>query len=332
MRGAWSDTELLCGLLPAALDVLPQQIAVLDAAGVILWVNDSWRSFAESNGADGVEWVGVDYLACADDDDAEVREFAAILAAIDDVVYARRTEMTAEYPCHSPDRMRWFEVTARRIEHELGRFVVVVHHDITDRCLAERRALDLAYTDALTGLPNRRRVERTLGELEAHARRFQVALSVLAIDVDDFKAHNDRHGHEMGDRVLAEVASALRSICRRTTDVAARVGGDEFAVVLLGVDSDAARRLGEAARASFSTRVHDALGLDASLSIGVVTGTPATGASGHQLFGLADRALMRAKEQGRDRVVAAEVAPDGAEAVGDVESLPSARQEEAESA
>ena len=100
----------------------------------------------------------------------------------------------------------------------------------------------LAMSDALTGLPNRRYLDARLASEVARARRFAQPLSVLAIDVDDFKRVNDTWGHDKGDEVLRWVGAFLRSQLR-ACDVACRVGGDEFVAILPGTTREGAERL-----------------------------------------------------------------------------------------
>lgn len=103
------------------------------------------------------------------------------------------------------------------------------------RAEAER----LALTDPLTGLPNRRAFERALTTAQLAAERRGIPYAVVALDADELKAVNDAHGHDAGDRLIGAVAAALRD-AMRPRDVAARVGGDEFLVLLPGIDADAA--------------------------------------------------------------------------------------------
>ncbi len=171
---------------------------------------------------------------------------------------------------------------------------------------ALERALERrATTDALTGLPNRRHFfERAEIEL-ARRNRSGTALAVLMLDVDHFKRINDGWGHDMGDRVLVEVATRLRQ-CARDTDVLARTGGEEFALLAVGASLRDAAEIGERMRAAMG-----------GIQIRVETGTiPVTISIGSAIVGAgedtidaalkrADQALYQAKRGGRDRVVAA---------------------------
>jgi diguanylate cyclase (GGDEF)-like protein len=170
---------------------------------------------------------------------------------------------------------------------------------------ATRRELELqAATDELTGLDNRRSfLARATQEVE-RARRFSHELSLLVIDIDHFKSVNDRFGHGAGDTVLRHVAKVLKGACRNA-DVCARLGGEEFGVLLVETGGseglEAARRLCATVR-SVGLRLADA---EVRLTISV--GLASLGERNpdfEKMFRAADEALYRAKNAGRDRVVA----------------------------
>ena len=288
-------------VLIASLDRLPQQIAVLDDRADIVWVNRSWVDFGLGNGGKPVDWDGVNYFepACSEVTDDET---VTIVDRLRDVADGRAEEFSAEYPCFSPTEDRWFCVNALALTLADSRFVVMSHHDVTDRYVAEHQA----NTDPLTGLANRRRFDEFLAQHWYQAMRFSVPISVLSVDIDDFKHHNDRLGHDAGDQVLGELARTLESVCRRSTDLAARIGGDEFAVVLAGVDEAVARDLAETIRTQFTQNVLDRIGVHATVSIGVAIEQPVIGARFGELTARADEGLMNAKRTGRDRVSVAD--------------------------
>jgi diguanylate cyclase (GGDEF)-like protein len=176
------------------------------------------------------------------------------------------------------------------------------------RCRAERaRAREAAATDPVTGLFGRRFFEERLAAEERAAFRSGRLLSLALIDLDGFKTVNDVHGHAAGDVVLRE-AGALLARSLRAGDVAARYGGDELVALLpdtpLAGAADVARRISAGLRALEVPGVPGGCRVSASIGVADMPGPLAS--TGAELFLAADRALRRAKEEGRDRVVVAE--------------------------
>ncbi len=157
----------------------------------------------------------------------------------------------------------------------------------------------LGRTDALTGLKNRRAFDEALAKALAHARRHGEALSLLLLDVDQFKAYNDTFGHPAGDDALRQVGRLL-SVKTRSGDFIARYGGEEFAAILPDTILRDALALAERFRLAVKTSSWERR--DVTVSIGAATLTPAT-TDPRALVAAADKALYRAKEQGRNRVV-----------------------------
>jgi diguanylate cyclase (GGDEF)-like protein len=171
-----------------------------------------------------------------------------------------------------------------------------------DRADTYRSATAGASTDPLTGLPNRRYFDE-FSSLLAGRRRAGDAVAVLMIDIDRFKVLNDTYGHPTGDQVLRAVAGAITSAVR-DHDVPARMGGEEFAVLLRNPGTKVALEVGERVRQAVRELDLRRLGVPGvSVSVGVANAT-----SPHEpiegLVDRADRALLRAKRAGRDRVVA----------------------------
>jgi diguanylate cyclase (GGDEF)-like protein len=163
------------------------------------------------------------------------------------------------------------------------------------------RLLEKARTDPLTGLFNARVFHERLEEEVARARRYGRPLCLLMIDVDGLKAVNDRGGHRAGDAALVRVAEALRGAARRT-DVAARWGGDEFALLAPDTMADAAMTVGERIRSLVDDgRAGDPI----TVSVGVAALAEEDDAAGDGFRGRADLALYAAKREGRNRVVKA---------------------------
>ncbi len=186
--------------------------------------------------------------------------------------------------------------------------------------LAWRRRVDealgklnvLAIEDPLTGLANRRAFDSEFAPAALHAETAGTTLSLLLVDIDRFKTVNDTEGHQAGDRVLVAAASILRGAVRRA-DVVARIGGDEFAVLLFACPEEEATTIALAVVERFREMAGD--GPQITASCGIATAPPIT-ATPAAMMAAADSALYRAKREGRDGVAVASTTirrndPDG---------------------
>ena len=195
------------------------------------------------------------------------------------------------------DRDAWSQ-SARR----LVRVAATETAAALDRAMSQREVAASASTDPLTGLPNRRYFEE-FSSLLTGRRRAGDALAVLMIDIDKFKSLNDTYGHPVGDEVLRSVAGAITAAVR-DHDVPARIGGEEFAVLLRNPGPTVALEVGERVRQAVRDLDLRALGVPTvSVSVGVANANTAEEPI-DSLIDRADRALLRAKRAGRDRVIA----------------------------
>lgn len=208
-------------------------------------------------------------------------------------------------------------ISAVRDAQGITRQYVGLFSDITARKAMEDQVHQLAFFDALTALPNRRLLSDRLGQTLLANQRSRRFGALMFLDLDNFKPLNDTHGHAVGDLLLIEVASRLRA-CVRQTDTVARIGGDEFVVMLSELDQDGefsqaqAGAVAEKIRASLAEPYSFTLGSAAhssrtvkhqcSSSIGVVLMAPDS-VDPEALLQRADAAMYQAKEQGRNRVV-----------------------------
>ena len=164
----------------------------------------------------------------------------------------------------------------------------------------------IATLDGLTHIANRRRFDLVLQQEWRRCLRERIPMSLLMLDVDDFKAYNDEYGHQAGDDVLIRIAAVCNAAMKRSTDTAARYGGEEFAVILAHTDAEGAMRVAEA----IAQGVRD-LGIThrrataapiVTVSIGIATMMPDVRESAGGLVGAADHALYAAKRAGRNRI------------------------------
>ncbi len=197
-----------------------------------------------------------------------------------------------------------------------GEYIIEIVKDITDlvtareeimfQCEVLREQLEqvarTAYTDALTGIWNRRYIEERFPNVLHRANSLGKKISVFMIDIDHFKAVNDTYGHTNGDEVLRRVAGILqRGI--RGQDAAARYGGEEFCVILYDVSEEVAVKIAERIREQVAQEdiLLEGEKVKVTISTGVAFSGP--GISAEQLMSTADRRLYRGKELGRNRVI-----------------------------
>lgn len=204
------------------------------------------------------------------------------------------------------DSVRYFNIAAT-----LGLLAYLAHIYVRTMQRAERRLRDLATTDALTGLANRRRALAVAADHLARRRRDGSPLSFILGDVDHFKAINDLHGHDAGDRVLAAVADVLRAATRET-DIASRWGGEEFLVVLPDTPLPAALQVAERVREALGHVVVGGLNAPLAPSATLGVSTLREGESVEAAIGRADAAMYQGKLAGRNRCVADPDTPSAA--------------------
>ena len=166
---------------------------------------------------------------------------------------------------------------------------------------AEAEQRSTSVLDPLTGLLNRKALEAHFEEVRRQAHYSGKSVALVVCDLDHFKSVNDQHGHLRGDAVLREVAEALRGRLR-TFELLYRVGGEEFVVLLPGVEAEAARQVAERVRIGVEEALPGELAMTASVGVGVAAGTAV---DFEALFAVADKALYAAKEDGRNRVAVA---------------------------
>jgi diguanylate cyclase (GGDEF)-like protein len=175
--------------------------------------------------------------------------------------------------------------------------------EIGRRAAAEAKLEELAITDALTGLRNRRKFDDEIDSEWRRAARQQTPLALLMIDADHFKAFNDTHGHQAGDQVLVGIAICISDSVRRAGDCAARYGGEEFAVLLPGCSATDAFSMAETIRQKVMQWSEGPA--VTTVSVGVASLTPAANMHWALLLEAADKALYAAKANGRNQSVLA---------------------------
>lgn len=224
--------------------------------------------------------------------------------------FVRREQTIGCLALFSKKTGRYKPNTATEFLQRLGAITAIC----VENCLNYEHLRHLGLTDALTGLANRRELEKRMGIEVSRSLRESTPLSYLYLDVDHFKQVNDAYGHDVGDHVLKKVASIMVEAVR-LGDVVARCGGEEFVIILPGISGSAALETAERIRQAVENsniETADKQRLDITISIGLasfVTEKNSIGDSAEiseEILADADHALMRAKEQGRNRVIVAE--------------------------
>jgi len=228
------------------------------------------------------------------DDRERVRRLAADM---------RRSSAPSRYEVklvHKDGQPRFLDFSASIVDYRGRPAIMGVGLDITERKVADARLEALAYHDALTGLPNRRLLQDRVGVAMAQAHRRGNRLGVLFLDLDDFKDVNDSLGHQAGDELLKAVAERLNGAMRRD-DTVARIGGDEFVVLLTPIaDATQAALVGQKILVLLEAPVRVGereLFVNGSIGVSVY---PEDGTDFDSLLKNADAALYRAKDGGRD--------------------------------
>ena len=270
---------------------------VTDAEKTILRVN---HAFTQISGYAADEVIGkTPRILRSDRQDADF--YAAMWASIETAgmwhgeLWSRRKDGEV-YP---------EQITITAVKNSMGQVThyVAVLRDITERKRLEKEVTQLAFFDTLTQLPNRRLFNDRLSQSLKRAKRDQSSLALMFIDLDKFKSINDTHGHEAGDMVLQTVAKRIES-CLRASDTAARVGGDEFLVLLPDLQgSDDAVAVAEKIRMALEQPciAPDGVMLLVSASIGIAI-YPEHAQSEQELLRLGDIAMYAAKNAGGNAV------------------------------
>jgi len=274
----------------ALLRSVPHGLAVLDASGRMVFVNET---LAALHGRDGTsELIGREWRELFSPEET---------ARLDAEAFPRTRSEGAWSGQATGRRHDGASVALEVVLSTLpGGRMALAARDLTEIKRLEERMDALAYRDPLTGLPNRRLFEDRLAIALAQAHRYRHRLAVIFVDLDRFKQVNDTLGHSVGDELLRAVAQRLMS-CVREGDTVARLAGDEFTLLLPGIHyaedlTIVSRKLTEALRKPFRIQGHD-LRVTASGGISLY---PEDGEDSEALLRNADTAMYRAKERGRD--------------------------------
>lgn len=292
--------------LRTIIEAEPECVYILDANGHLIQINKAGLSMMEAEHPGQILGKSLQNLLLPD--------YQAAFKLLHQRIMAGETATLTFEIKGLKGTHRWLETHAVPMQDDGAIEHLAITRDITERKLLEDQVYQLAFHDPLTALPNRRLLNDRLHQTLSVSKRNVFHGAVMFLDLDNFKPLNDRYGHDMGDLLLIEVAKRLRS-CVREVDTVARIGGDEFVVMLQGLNSDTgqataqARHVAEKIRAALctpyvltpSTEGQSPVQHRCAASIGVVLFFGAQ-VSKDQLVQQADMAMYQAKHKGRNQV------------------------------
>ena len=283
----------------AVLDSTSSQIAVLDQAGTVQQTNAAWRNYAAALNFESS--VGANYLALLSERYVVVpATLAAVAEGMAALVAGDASSFHVLEPLQCKCKRCWFTVKITPVQDSAHR-LVVTHEDVSVLKQAELASQALANVDNLTGAMSRQHFMSLADQELARARRYQLPVVVLMLDLDHFKNVNDSYGHPTGDAVLKSLVQTVKGVLRES-DVVGRIGGEEFAVLLPNTTQEGGCALAD--RIIEAVRAHpvafDGHHVDYTVSIGASNLTQQT--SFGALLAECDAALYRAKRGGRDRL------------------------------
>ncbi|MFN8041123.1 MAG: diguanylate cyclase [Acidimicrobiales bacterium] len=281
------------------VDSVSAPMVVVDGTGVVVTGNPAWDRLLDGRDEGGTAAAGRPYQEVLGG--RVVAGSEPLGSVLTDVLDGRRDGGDAEIAVDQDGRRRWLTVRVSPLTSGLGG-AVVIHEDVTDRKRSQDELAFKASRDALTGLLNRPAVEEEVATALEVLREDHIGVSLLFIDLDDFKDVNDTYGHATGDAVLRAVARRIQAAVR-TEDRVGRLGGDEFLAVLRGVgDPAVAGATADRILALLDEPVHVGdVALRVRASVGVATADDVDGLDATTLVDQADRAMYHAKEDGGSR-------------------------------
>lgn len=278
----------------AVLSAVHDPVCVTDPRGRIEWIN---QAFSRTLGGTFHQLVGTPLRSFPH---AQFQEAWPTFESTTKAVGSVKTEMMETGS--NGESLVFEQMVTPLVDAQGGTtHFVVSFHDVTARAVAEMQMKHQAYHDSLTDLPNRIMFEDHLRLGLAQARRDGTLLALLFLDLDNFKPINDLHGHQIGDRLLRMVAKRLVA-CVRTTDTVSRLSGDEFTIVLQGLERiQDIRQVARKILACLTPPISlDGQDIPVKISIGIAV-SPNDSTDPRNLLAMADQAMYRAKDFGGQR-------------------------------
>jgi len=290
------------------LDSITEHIVVLDQAGTIIFCNLAWIEFGRNNGYQYESWLGTNYISVCDNAAAAGDEYGKLASqGIKDVIGQKTNNFFLEYPCHSLDEKRWFMMRVTQLTWDNTSYIVITHQNITERKIAEEKVLNLSQLDGVTRIFNRKKFDEFI-ELEfRRCARLNLPLCLALIDIDHFKLLNDTYGHQQGDKSLSLIAEIMSKNVNRPSDLAARIGGDEFSYVLGNTGIEQAlvlvnKLIDDIHELKIPNEKSPVFPI-VTVSIGLAMIYPNKESNTKDLINIVDRRLYSAKESGKNCIV-----------------------------
>ncbi len=271
----------------------PVAYAVLDDHGIIQNGNPALMSLLQTQTIKGLPFTEFLAETCVTTFEQDWRTLLQD-GILDDRIYVLRTE---------PPHHVHFSARLTPSLQTGSREALCILEDITEQVLNTQQLEQLAATDPLTGLLNRRTFDQQFQNNLISCRQANAPLSLILLDIDHFKHINDTFGHPVGDEVLTHLSKTLQTLLHRSTDSAYRLGGEEFAILLPETDEHGAIKVAERIRQHLAEApAQTSAGtIPFTISAGVATASPGADLTPDKLLKAADEALYRAKRNGRNR-------------------------------
>lgn len=294
------------GFFSNALNALSEHICIINNIGDIVFVNQAWLDFELNNSSKQThtDWYKINYFdVCKNSISEPNDDISFILSGIEAVASQNSPSFSFEYPCHSPDKHRWFSLYCTPFKSNQETFTLMKHVNITQKIQADINS----NIDALTGVANRRAFNDFFQNEWLRCARSSSPISLIIIDIDDFKAFNDTYGHVEGDRCLKTISDELKQLLNRPSDQFCRFGGEEFVYVLGNTSSKQAQEI--------CTQVHQTLkelniksevikgSRSVTVSVGLSCVHPSNFNNKMDLLESADKYLYMAKAQGKNTTI-----------------------------
>lgn len=298
-------TTIAHDLMVATLDQLKDRIAILDASGLILYINQQWADFNESLASDtDMGGVNSSYIDACDAASARGALWAVSASSgIRRVLAKTLPHFEIDYQIEFSDKQQWFRLSIKPVVYSVATCYLVCHQEITQTMDARIRLSELSGTNLITGVPAKRTVDQFLTSEILRCRRQATPISMALIKTDHYQSLRNTHGVLVADECLVEIVKRLTIMAKRPSDIIGHFDDVVFVMVLGGTDITAAERIirdvQAQAREIVALDLHGNKMNPMTLSCGLGSIVPNSTVNGDSLYDLTVAQLHRAEGQGR---------------------------------